>query len=242
MTTKKINNVAAGILRVTGLPPVAVLESKEVPEPVAVAYAEHRETAAAYAEAERVRERAHRAVAKDSTRASRADRVAEADAAVEEEAVEQRRTHRAANSAAKRLIEALKEHADEVRALAARMTLAAHAREVDSLVSAEDAAGGRVGPDVPRHPALTSWDDHGTIGEAISRRGDLDRLDWINTHALAEFAGSRCGLVEVVGVKGGKAGARILTTPRRAAMLTRPNVSTHGTRWALGDEIEEGNA
>ena len=50
MTTKKINNVAAGILRVTGLPPVAVLESKEVPEPVAVAYAEHRETAAAYAE------------------------------------------------------------------------------------------------------------------------------------------------------------------------------------------------
>ncbi|MGB0243651.1 MAG: hypothetical protein ACPGCP_01240 [Candidatus Nanopelagicales bacterium] len=55
----------------------------------------------------------------------------------------------------------------------------------------------------------------------------------MNTHELARLAGDRCGLVAVHSVSGD--GARsILTTPRRAEMLTHG--THHGMRWALTDE------
>lgn len=226
---------------IQGLPARALLEHDEIPGPVAEALTAWDSARADLRAAEKALAAAEKVARDASTRATGEDVVAEVRYATKEETVAERSAARQAKTTGDRLIAALKEHADEVDALGARMTLEAHALQVDALVEADEAHRAKVFGG-GRHPSLVpSWSTVGGVGDSMRHTCDLERADLlIDAHRLADRAGSRCGLVEVAAWSKDTRHT-ILTTPRRAEHLVARG--GHGLRsWALvdDDEHEEG--
>lgn len=226
--------------QIKNLPAHSLLTHEDAPTEVRDAFEARREALAAHTEAARVHRTAER-TAQENTLHVRGERerwLGEVEAKVVDEATAKERARRAAKRAADRLVERLKEHADDVDALAARLTLQAHARMVDALVEAEEARSERV-LDVGRNRSMVpDWSAVGGIGETARNMSDLDRADVLtDVHWLADLAGDRLGMVEAVDHSGGA--RRLLTTPRRAALLVERG--GHGSRaWKITDEHEEG--
>ena len=222
------------------LPARALLEHDEIPGAVADALAAWDSARADLKEARSTLAAAEKVAREASTRATRDDVDAEVRAVTQKESGAERAAGREAKSTGERLIAALKEHADDVDALGARMTLQAHAAEGDALVEADEARRAKVST-AGRHPSLVpSWSTVGGVGDSARHTSDLERADLlIDAHRLAEIAGSRCGLVEVAAWSTNTRHT-ILTSPRRAEHLVARG--GHGMRsWALvDDENEEG--
>lgn len=217
----RINNGGRSIER-PGFPKRKVLEQEDAPAPVREAHAtwrsavdEANEARSTFQAAERA---AHEAVPR--LRGERERHDFEVGLRVRDEQEAQRRAETRATAAARALVDAVDEHADTLRALAARMALAAYLRQVDAYIDLLEAGRDKeVAPIVPRHPMVPDFDDLGGLAAGlVGGRTPQERLDLAtNTYALAEIAGDRLGMVEAVS----RAGHRLLTTQRRAAMLAK---------------------
>lgn len=215
------------------LPTRAVLEHDEIPGEIADAVASWREALEVLAEATTAHARAERKAGEETlqVRGERERWTAEVRQKTRQEAAARRQAERASRAAAGVLVDALDEHADEVRRISALLALEAHRDAVEAALSLQEsrarfaAAGGRAwgvrpGVDV----GLVTMRRSTTVQE-----GPLDDLDRVNTHRLAEAAGTRLDLVEV---RDGK-GVTLLTTPRRAAAL----VGNGSRGWSMVEEV-----
>ncbi|QYJ04229.1 hypothetical protein KUV85_00680 [Nocardioides panacisoli] len=213
---------------IENLPDRAILRHKRMPAAVRRALEALKAASAEVGAAAAVHARAE-ASAMESTLRVPGERqrwLVEVGQKVRAEATALNTAHRARTVAAQGLVGALVAHETRVDEIAARLALEAHARRVDAAVASVEAEAayypaqdGLVLPDHPLRP------DH----LVTTPLGDpLERLDWVNTYALAEIAGDRCGLVEVEAAEGG---VRLLTTTARAAMLVEGSGTVHGTRW-----------
>ncbi|MBS42056.1 MAG: hypothetical protein CMH83_02525 [Nocardioides sp.] len=148
-----------------------------------------------------------------------------------------RAAERALRAAASALEAALTEHADAVGVLGARLALEEHARALDAALDAAEArarfsayGGSRYGLRPDLDPRIVTRQRAGAVQEST-----LDVLDRVDAHAVAERAGTRLDLVEVVSRR---TGARMLTTERRAASL----VGRGRSEWLHVDKTKEGAA
>lgn len=188
---------------VEGLPATAVLEDGAAPAAVADAVASWREAVAALKEPREALQAAE-AAARESTLQVRGERErwsAEIREKTAAEADALRAAERVSTAAARSLVGVLEEHGATLRAVAARLALAAHVEAIGAALDLEDArARFRVGPNVGTHPlvddVLLSRSRRGVIPET-----SLDDLDRVNVAALAKISGedpSTFGFVEVV--------------------------------------------
>lgn len=145
---------------------------------------------------------------------------------------------REVKAAAVELIASVEQHREALDAVGARLALESYAVEVDATLDLIEARSRRtaVEPWTERSPLVPEGRMSYGSPSAESR---LAVLDEVNASALAECAGTRLGLVEVEAVDGREFyGVRLLTTARRAALLTDPKSWTHGARWALVEDEE----
>lgn len=223
---------------IEGLPDERVLRHPEAPKEIGAALDAREEALLALAE-EAARFRAAEKVAQGETLLVRGQRerwAAEIRDRVSDEARALRAAERRSAAAAAEVAEVVVEHLDTVRRLGALLVLEAHREQVDAALDAEEAGsrfsrfGGQgYGLRADLDPVLVARRASGTV-----RSGPLDDLDARNVHALAEAAGTRLDLVEVVG----RGGVCLLTTPRRAEDL----VSGSGGNWRHLDEMKEAGA
>ena len=234
--------VTANGRQIEGLSAPAVLRHDDTPKKVVQAldaWADARDRLSAAAQAHREAE----AAARERTLQVRGERErynAEIREATKEEHAALRRAERETSAAASALVAALTEHGDAVDAVAARLALEAHAVRVDALVEAGEAhareRSALAGLVLPHHPLVPAYEPMRLPGiRGSAERTPLEEVDVVNTHALAEIAGDRCGLVEAVSRRDF---ARVLTTPRRAAALVAHG--GHGRQdWFLAADDQE---
>jgi hypothetical protein len=231
MARKILNNGRT----IEGLPARAVLEHEEIPGEIADAVASWRESLEDLEEAKRAHGRATRKAGEETlqVRGERERWAAEVEQKTREEAAALRAAEIACRAAARVLVEALDEHADEVRRISALLALESHRDAVEAALSLgaararfAAAGGARFGvrPDVDRGMLAVR------AGHTV-QEGPLDDLDRVDAFALAEAAGTRLDLVEVRQARGG---VTLLTSARRARAL----VGTGSTGWSLVEDGE----
>lgn len=141
--------------------------------------------------------------------------------------------------AAGKVVETFEEHWPALEKIGARLALEAYAVEVDSFIEHEEARMRRV--DLAPLNTRSQIVPPGPRAWPVSDPDPLGRLDEVNALGLSEVAEDRCGLIEIVGTDRRSLGVvRLLTTPRRAAMLTAPGTRHHGSEWERADEIDAG--
>ncbi len=147
---------------------------------------------------------------------------------------------RAVTVAAKAVVETLstEEHREARRAIGARLALEAYAVEVDATLDLVKARSRRMNVEPRTEPSPLVPEGRMSYGSP-SAESRLAALDEVNAVALAEIAGDRCGLVEVEAREDKVFGMRLLTTPRRAALMVGTKNRTHGSTWTLVEDDEE---
>ena len=220
---------------IEGLPAREVLEDDALPGEISSAVESWREAVGVLVEEDRTLHAAESEARAASIRPGRADREAEVRAATTKEREAATAAGRACKRAAEALVGLLEQHADTLRAIAARLALQAHAEAVDAALDLEDArARFRVAPKVGTHPLV---DDglvaRGNIGQL--REGPLVDLDRVNIAALAEVAGDSpeaFGFVERISRR---YVVSLWTTPRRAERL---GSALGAGDWATREDLE----
>jgi hypothetical protein len=229
-----------GLPRIEGLPDPDLLRHDDAPASVGSALDTFHEALDETREARRVHREAEEKARENTLHVpGERDRwLAESAEKVKDERRAAEVAERRAASAARKVVEEITEHADTLRSIEARLALQAYARRVDAMVEAHEAGRDfrRFGGAPSRRPARGA--DPTVIGGGGVHENPLETLDRMDTHRLAEIAGTRCGLVEVVRFKGVNSTAteRALTTPTRAAMLVE---ETGGERWRYAEGNDE---